>query len=118
MSHAFHAPTARMAFGLIRYLIAIKQRPYFQQTLLKAQWHGHLILNRNRGERIVLTQPDGHQIILLVYDVKDTESQQQVWIGIEAPRHIAIRRPECYAHRNRQYLSRLARTFCLDSTID
>ena len=118
MSRASHRSTARMAFGLIRYLITIKQNPYFQQTLLKAQWHGHLILTRNRGERIILTQPDGHQIIMLVYDVKDTESQQQVWIGVEAPRHIAIRRPECYAHRNRQYLSRLAHTFCHDSAID
>lgn len=107
-----HFPTARMAFGLIRYLITIKQSLYFQQSLQKAQSHGLLVLFRNRGERIIITRPEGEQIQVYVAEVKDTETQQLARIGIEAPRHVSIQRPECRNHRENQRLIRLARTFC------
>jgi carbon storage regulator len=52
-----------------------------------------LVLTRQLGKSLIITQPDGTQITVTVQEVRGP----QVRLGVEAPRHISVHRSEIHA---------------------
>ena len=57
-----------------------------------------LVLSRKTGEAIVITLPTGEEIVISVVNIQSEykgQHSKRVSLGIDAPRHIGIHRPEC-----------------------
>lgn len=57
-----------------------------------------LVLTRRVGERLILTDPEGRQVTFIILSDRDN----QIRIGIEAPRDIEIHREEIYDRIQRE----------------
>jgi len=54
-----------------------------------------LVLERNKGEEIVLRTPGGEEMVIRINHVRG----HKVWLGIRAPRNVLVDRRETYDRR-------------------
>jgi len=51
-----------------------------------------LVISRYRNEQVILTMPDGQQIVIMVVDVRG----DRIRLGIQAPQNVSVLRKEIY----------------------